>query len=340
MKKYLLRVAIVALVIMAAHFLVIATVRSPLPAEYWIREFMIVKQYDAASMPSPKIIFSGGSCSLYGIDAAEVQKQLNMPAVNFGLHASLRLEDHLAFARAAAKPGDIIVLSLEPVYYDTYSTTWTTWNLRNALAQDLDAFNRQPFWRRMQIYAQSSDISISTDLVMSEYNKRFRPSELGHRLDALAPAPDIIATYLATRETSKEFEYQMTNLDSNGDILNAHSGGALFQGDTWPPTRPNTISPYAENLLAPFVAEMKSRNVRVFFDYTPYLIYQKQNDDWKQDEVIFRAGIHRLGSEVLEQRDAFFYPNTMFFYSNLHLNEQGRQIRTQALIEALRKKLN
>lgn len=339
MKTYLLRILAFVLVVMAAHYVVIATVRAPLPAEYWLREFIIVKRYEADAMPSPKLVFTGGSCTLFGIDAAEVQRELRIPAINLGLHAAMRLEDHLDLARAVAKPGDIVILSLEPAYYDTYSTTWTTWNLRNALAWNLPSLDRQPTWRRWQIYTQSSDPSISWDLFTSKFLAPFFRSEIDRRESALAPEQTIIDRYLAQRDTGKIFAYDLGNIDANGDILHTHSEGPPFEGDTWPPTRPVTISAYAENLLVPFLAEMKSRHVTVWFDYTPYLVYRQPDDSWKASETRFDAEIERLGSQLLERRDAFFYLNIYFFNSNLHLNDEGRRLRTQALIAALRDKI-
>ena len=328
------------LIIMSAHYLILLTVRAPLPAEYWLREFIIVKRYQADAMPSPKIIFIGGSCTLFGIDAAEVQKSLGIPAINFGLHAGLRLEDHLSNARYVAKPGDIIILSLEPAYYDYYTTTWTTWNLRNALAWNRSSLDGLPWMRRMHICLTSSDLSISWDLLHADADQHWFPSEMGRRMEALAPEQTIIARYRSERETSQGFAYDVSNLDLNGDLLHARSGGLPFRGDTWPVTRPASISPYAEGLLVPFLTEMKRRQVRVLFDYTPYLVYETPNDDWKKAEFQFQGEVHWLGGELLEERSAFFYPNTFFFNSNLHLNEHGREVRTQTLIEALRKKLN
>jgi hypothetical protein len=338
-RTYLLKVLVTVLAIMAAHYLVLIAVRSPLPAEYWIREFIIVKRYQAAAMPSPKLIFSGGSCTLFGIDAAAVQKSLQMPAINLGLHAAMRLEDHLAEARSAAKSGDIIILSLEPAYYDTYTTKWNTWDLRNALAWDRASLDSLPLMRRWKIYFESSDPSMSWDLLTAGVSQRFFPASVGRRMEALAPEQTIIERYLSQPEKMRTFAYDIDNLDANGDLLNIRNEGPPFTGNTWAPTRPVTISSYAENLLAPFLEEMKNRHVRVIFDYTPYLVYKTPGDEWKESETRFRQEIHRLGSELLEERDAFFYPNTFFFNSNLHLNEQGRQARTQVLIEALRKKL-
>jgi hypothetical protein len=340
MKKYLLIVAGATGLILAGHFGAILAIHSPLPAEYWIREFIVVKQHEAAMMPTPKIVFVGGSCTLFGIDAAKVQSSLHLPAINFGLNAGLRLEDHLAQARAVVKPGDTIVLSLEPCYYDEYTERWNSGQVRNALSWNRDALDRLPFARKAWILLTASNPEISRDLIESEANLIFSPGRLGRRLEALAPENDIVARFERERGSSTAFAYEIGNLDDNGDMLHTADDGNLFHGPNWPVTRPASVSPYARNLLVPFIKEMKGRNVRVLFDYTPYLIYADPNYDWKKADLAFRADIASLGGgNIIEPRDAFFYPNTLFFHSNLHLNEQGRELRTDRLIEALRREL-
>lgn len=339
MKTYVLKVAATVAIIMLCHYAILLTIWSPIAAEYWVREFIVVKRYEAASMPSPKLIFVGGSCTLFGIDAAQVQKSLGIPAINFGLHAGLRLEAHLAEARFVAKPGDIVIISLEPAYYDYYTFRWNSWDVRNAIAWDHENLESLPLPRRLQIYLESSDILISLDLLWSDAAEHFFPAAIHRRLQAMAPEQTIIARYLAERETSRAFAFAINNIDANGDVLNTQGTGLDFRGNTWAPTRPSTISPYAESVLTPFLAEMKSRRVRVIFDYTPYLVYEKPGEEWKASEARFQEEIHRIGGELLERRDAFFYPSTLFFNSNLHLNAEGRELRTQTLIEALKKRL-
>ena len=291
-------------------------------------------------MPSPKIIFIGGSSSLFGIDAAEVQKSLGIPALNFGLHAGLRLEDHLANACSVAKPGDIVILCLEPAYYDYYTETWTTWTLRNALAWNRSSLDSLSFKRRLEIYLKSSDPSISWDLIETKATEGVFSKEIALREKALEPAQAIVTRYLSEQGTSRTFSYKLSNLDSNGDLLNARNIGLPFHGDAYSASRPASISSYAKNQLVPFLKQMKKDHVRVIFDYTPYLVYGKPDGNWQKADANFKANLNGLGGELLETRAAFFYPNTFFFNSNLHLNEAGKQVRTQTLIEALRKKLN
>jgi len=338
-KTYLVKLAAVVVIMMVGHYVILFTIRTPIPAEYWVREFIVVKQYQAAAMPSPKLIFAGGSFTLFGIDAVEVQRSLGLPAINLGLHAGMRLEDHLAEVSLAAKPGDVVVLSLEPAYYNYYTYRWNGWDLRNAIAWDHASLDSLPFGRRLQLFVESSDISISLDLVETGIIEHFFPTSLRRRQEALGPDQAIIARYLAEQGKSPVFVFDISNLDSNGDMLNTEGTTIALEGKKTSPMEPASISPYAESVLVPFLEEMKNRQVRVFFDYTPYMLSLKPGEEWKESEVAFSGEIRRIGGELLEQRDAFFYPNSLFFNSYLHLNAQGREKRTQTLIEALRHKL-
>jgi hypothetical protein len=335
-KAYLRGVLAVTLAVMLAHYLVVATVRSPLPAEYWLREFQIAKRHQALAMASPKLILVGGSCTLFGIDAAAVQKALNVPTINFGLHAGMRLEDHLDNAREVARPGDTILLSLEPAYYDFYSQSWDTWQLRNALAWNRPSLERLSPASRVGVYLTASDTGISTDLLWGLVQSwTYSPAVLP-RLRALAPDPDVMARYEREKGSSPFFAYDLSDLDANGDLLHATDTQHSFQGTPFAVERPASISTYARDNLRPFLEEMKDRQVRVLFDYTPYVVDQPPAADWPAAEAQFRAQLAEIGGSLIERRDAFFYPTALFFNSNLHLNEKGRDLRTATLIEALK----
>ena len=66
------------------------------------------------SLPSPKIVFVGGSNFAFGLDSKRVEDSLHLPVVNMGLHAGLGLEFTLNEVKNSIKKGDIIVVS--PVY--------------------------------------------------------------------------------------------------------------------------------------------------------------------------------------------------------------------------------
>ncbi len=336
MKAYIRGVFIVTLAVMLAHYLVILTVRAPLPAEYWLREFEIAKRHQALSISSPKIIFVGGSCTLFGIDASAVQRALNVPTINLGLHAGMRLEDHLQNAIDVAKRGDTVILSLEPAYYDYYTPSWNAWQLRNAIAWNHQSLERLPFAQRLRVYFTASDCSVSCDLFGSLLQSWVHSDALVPRLRALAPEQEIVNRFEREKGTSQEFAYTLSNIDANGDLLHATDSEHSFAGTPYPVERPAAISDYARDTLVPFLQEMKARKVRVLFDYTPYVVDGPPASDWSSIDTQFSMELERLGGKLIERRDAFFYPTALFFNSNLHLNEKGRGLRTGRLIDALR----
>ena len=82
---------------------------------------------------------------------------------------------------------------------------------------------------------------------------------------------------------------------------------------------------------------MRARHVRVAFGYSPYLIDGVDTRNWKASESVFRSDIDEIGAQVIEQRDAVFFRREYFYNGVFHLNSEGRKIRTERLIDALRR---
>jgi hypothetical protein len=67
----------------------------------------------ASKINERKIVFIGGSNIRFGLDAAGLSRDLNMPVVNYGLHASLGMDVIVDRALNVVKPGDIVVFAPE-----------------------------------------------------------------------------------------------------------------------------------------------------------------------------------------------------------------------------------
>ena len=70
MRVYVVKLYLAAVGYFTAHCAIILFLPAPLPAAYWVREMVVIKRHQADLMPSPKIVFLGGSSVLFGIDAA------------------------------------------------------------------------------------------------------------------------------------------------------------------------------------------------------------------------------------------------------------------------------
>ena len=149
MVRFCLAVLTVALAVVALNCAVVLLVHAPIGAEYWVRETLIAKRAQAAAIPENKILLVGGSSTLFGVDSDALAAALDRPVYNFGVHASMRQEWLLKEARDATRPGDAIVLILEPPFYGCKSGHWGGWQLRNAIAWGPDYLAAEPWYRRL-----------------------------------------------------------------------------------------------------------------------------------------------------------------------------------------------
>lgn len=107
-----------------------------IPAEYWIKEAIIIKEHYAKTIKEPKIIIISGSNSLFGICTPLLKEKTNKEIVNFGLAFSVPIEVLFALIKRNANPNDIILMPLEYNFYCqtekltklqiTHLTTWGT----------------------------------------------------------------------------------------------------------------------------------------------------------------------------------------------------------------------
>ena len=67
----------------------------------------------ASDLHEKKIIFIGGSNLRFGLDTAGLARDLKMPVINYGLHASLGMDLIVDRALQCVNPGDIVVFAPE-----------------------------------------------------------------------------------------------------------------------------------------------------------------------------------------------------------------------------------
>src|SRR5215467_14299553 len=96
--RYLGLVLLAFIACQAAVAAAVLTVRAPVAAEYFVLQTIQVKEALLARIPSPRIIFLGGSSSLFGIDATAVSAALHIDTMNMGLHGGLRLDRFMQVA--------------------------------------------------------------------------------------------------------------------------------------------------------------------------------------------------------------------------------------------------
>jgi hypothetical protein len=332
---YVFRTVAVASIYLTIHFSVCLFLSSPISAEYWVRELLVVKEKLADSISSsPRVIFLGGSSALFGIDAQEVAAETGLPTMNMGLHAGMRLDRVLSAGEDVVRRGDVLVLPLEYDFYSCDQKAWSDWQLRNALAWDRSYFDSLSLGTRIKAVFEGGGPGLMMDLLSSKLASIADPGDYAGRLETLAPAEVIWARYSSGKLRTNDFSYSAYNIDDRGDMLG--NEGADYSGLGVPANKPNNICVNTLSTFINFVARMKHKEVRVLVAHTPYLIENSPTPNWPDAEENFLRDIASIGAEVLDHRQELFFPRSYFFNTELHLNDLGRREWTKTLIANLK----
>ena len=335
MRRYFLKTIAVAALYLCAHFAVVIFVQAPVASEYWVRELMIVKRMLARSEPTPRLLFLGGSGTLFGIDAAEIQNETGVPTLNLGLHAGMRVEDILNFGREIARSGDTVIMPLEWDFYGCDRVPWNDWQLRSAVAWDRPYFESLPLAKRAQAVFSSGDAFLMLEVLQTRLSARFMPGSVSKRLSALA-APQVVETrFTSGALRTHDFAYSAYNVDTHGDMQN--NIGAHFAGVGVQPDRPASICPSVAPVLKSFADDMRARHVRVVIAHGPYLVEGTPDPTWSAAERDFQHDLAGIGLTTLDQRNELFMPRSYFFNTRMHLNVEGRRHWTTIMIANLKK---
>ena len=89
----------------------------PTDGAKWNYQVNEKKRLLAEKSPAPKLLLVGGSATLFGISAKQIQEQTGWPTVSLATHAGLGTAYILYTGRRVAKPGDVVLLTLE---YELY----------------------------------------------------------------------------------------------------------------------------------------------------------------------------------------------------------------------------
>jgi hypothetical protein len=101
-----------------------------LPALDWTLTIDARTAAVAEAIHQPKIVFIGGSNIRFGVDATALSRDLNMPVINYGQHASLGIDVIADRALHFVNPGDIVVFAPELSHFRKAGATEFSDDLR------------------------------------------------------------------------------------------------------------------------------------------------------------------------------------------------------------------
>lgn len=297
MKKFVLKV-----ILGTALFFILWTLTmlyiGKLPDKNPLRTAIIGKMKLLQEQKKNKIVLIGDSNLALGINSVSIKANTGLEVVNMGVHGGFGLRFSLAQIKDYLQPNDIVLVS--PVFGSFSNDFYGSTQLNLALRSDLS------FLKYVATFKQISKIF---------------PQGIGMR-----------DFYASVRNQTPKASYEI-EMNEHGDYTGHHllPNQHIFNSDS-----PIDTLILAETVaeLNQFEAEMLSKNVRFFYTYSPYpeSLYNKHQDKIKRYELKLDS---LLNMPILGTAKDMIYPDSLFFDTKNHLNFQGKELRTAALIEFL-----
>lgn len=259
---------------------------------------LIDKHKFAEKCLSPKIIFVGGSNLAFGIDSKKIENTIGLPVVNLGLYSSLSLPFMINEVKFIAKSSDIVIFS--PEYY---------------LETEGDY--------RLQKLA-SRNFPLANNFFEQNYYKEIKQNFINN------------ISQLFTSSKQDTSIYSRDAFNENGDVVSHLNCSPSFSSKLNGSKRIMIYRHYEGiELLNAFSAYAKANNIKVYFLYPNYpeLEFSLSKDTIKKYSYDIDNELH---IRVLNKPEDFVFDNSLFFDSIYHLNKEGRNQRTQKLIELIK----
>jgi hypothetical protein len=264
----------------------------------------IDKEKRLAELPSPRLVFVGGSNWAFGLDSKKISDSTHLPVVNMGLHAGLGVAFVLNEAIEHIKKGDKIILSVE------YGLT--------KLGDK-------------KLFSQLVDINpTAANYLNYSFNDRLSLININWQRC-------VSSLFFAAILSPNEAVYRRDGFSAEGDMT-AHLN--LPQPANITDKGPMTFRDYSDELTAlnAFIKAATEKGAAVYYAFPAYVAseYQLNKPIVAQYEAQFRA---QLTCPIINAPDTFVFPDADFFDTAYHLNKIGREKRTERMIDILKQKV-
>jgi hypothetical protein len=235
---------------------------------------------------------------------------MGMPVVNMGLHANLGLPYMLNEARAVARSGDIVILSIE---YDHIYQDFGQSELHRLLCHRPAAL----------AYLDGPTAKRLLDDTHIFFGGITRSAIL--RLQT-------------GRHTERTALYVREAFNAYGDVIIHYNQPSPWRVIANSRPLPNiNIDVLGKNmrLLRHFLRRCEKESITVFFSFPPYPI-PKAGSSATQIEILVEALNSCEGLTLLDRPERHAYPWELFYNTKYHLSRDGAALRTAHLAEDLK----
>jgi len=273
--------------------------------------------------PSPKAVFIGGSNLLFGIDGMQLEKGLHRPVVNMGLCLMFPLSYLFEEIKDNVHEGDLVVLSPE---YADFSDEYAN-NI--AVADILDVYPRAISW-----ILRSNCLTATQQQTLFGHVRALGLRKLDYASRHLAQIIQHRCKWTHSKYNPGLDVMNKDNLDRCGDLtwhlkqkVNNRPSPVLF-----------VVSSHLGDAEAKSINDFgdycASRGARFVMIPPSVSVDQYGQQKVKVDSLLSECK-QRLHVPFVAPAERYAFPVKMIFNNQYHLNNIGRPVRTERMIEDL-----
>lgn len=287
----------------------------------WAFELYQKKRLLASETKPPKLLLVGGSATLFGLSAREIESESGYRTINIGNHAALGTACLLHQAQEMAKPGDTVLLVLEYELY-TFGKVEQAW--ADKILVDYLVSRDPGFFHSLTVAEQWTVFMLTTDdrLVRGlKYRWRHGRTERPRSDDSSVYSIKFINEWGdQTHNRRAARPDQRDQVWQNKSIL----GHGL-------PARPQGFA-----VIESFCRWAQTQHIRVLATF-PNLCDQPEYhmEPAKQAAATIKDFFSGLGVPVVGDYTDAMLPADDFFDTTYHLTEEAAQTRSQRLAAQL-----
>jgi hypothetical protein len=257
------------------------------------------------NVPSPRIIFVGGSSLNFGLNSQIIKDSLHINPINTAINGSLGLKYILKNTMKYVREGDIIVLVPEYLFF------YNDWNRSS-----------QELFRT--IVEVNKSFAELLEYTCMEYSGYYIATKFNIHERLRIEKSDTLDFYSAN--SFNEFgdtdaHWTLDYRDYADDIKDIETDLADYN--------PKVIAN-----IKKIACELEERGCTLLISYPSY----RESSFNKEKEVVAKVAeeFHAHGFTVLGTPERYLMPDSLLFDRIYHLNKQGVDLRTQLLIEDLK----
>ena len=305
MKRFLRRFALLLLLFVTLHLVLVFVI--PADRNQYLNAYNR-KQQLLDEVPSPRIIFMGGSNTAFGLDSRMVMDSLKLPVINHGLHGGIGLRFPMTEALPRLRQGDIVVLQAEySIFFEETCNAETMPKLMAATR-----------WQGVaRLSAAEWNVVLSgMPMLALSHLKRLMLYPFRHSFN--------------TPAARDHFVYTASGFNEYGDeVSHLQFPATPYAASAYKETRP--VRPAFIRWLRDILHDMEQRGVRLVM-LPPACVDSYFTGHYNSG---IADALRSIGHPYIVQPATMTVPDSLAFDSGYHLNAHGIELNTRRIIGIL-----